>query len=407
MARSTETKWLLPASLTEFDPACSSPNVEEALKDQCSLVGTFDSCTIGCNKDAQQEALWKALPDTILGVPLEKWTVANGKVWQELRGMLAGFNYFNNRTGSADIFSLMETAPSSSYIEPFANLSDRAFWVINQTATVLFEPLIFNYLAYPQRLNAYSWLFNPDEMAFVGSQCFAASNPAPAESVGQFSGPTGMYCSTTDFLSLYNQTFVNFTGRGYLYSNGFTFLRFYSSKIKDSIKAKYGPVIGPSKGFEGDDEKFGQATCYAFSAGTTSFTRCALIDDGANYASCPIGNSFTYDAPTCSCERFGEAFKSCARHFTYPWFPSLYYRERDRSTLQSSGPFNKRVTSWHDPPDATTHRMFRLPVVDISQIQCTPSPFTGAHRNNPNALRPNANGAGNGLKKGRWSSGWP
>lgn len=45
--RMVPTRWLLPAALTEFDPRCNVSDVNAALANNCSLVGTFDSCTSG------------------------------------------------------------------------------------------------------------------------------------------------------------------------------------------------------------------------------------------------------------------------------------------------------------------------------------------------------------------------
>lgn len=52
VSRSLPTRWLLPASLTEFDPQCNVSDIDAALANNCSLVGTFDSCTSG--KDCER-----------------------------------------------------------------------------------------------------------------------------------------------------------------------------------------------------------------------------------------------------------------------------------------------------------------------------------------------------------------
>lgn len=142
----TEARWLFPASLTEFDVRCGSNDVNEAQSQNCSLVGTFNSCATGCSFDPLQEANWDSLPKSILGFDRSSWDIATGEQWQDLRGMLAGFRYFNNETGGADTFVLMETSPSSAYIEPFANLSTRAFWIVNQTANVSLRDIVVDNL---------------------------------------------------------------------------------------------------------------------------------------------------------------------------------------------------------------------------------------------------------------------
>lgn len=218
------TRWLLPASPGEFDPRCSSSSVEEADAAGCPLVGTWASCTTGCGLDPQQEALWAALPPSILGFPKEAWGLADGAVWDELRGMLAGFSLFRNETGPADAFTLMESAPSSGYAIPFANYSDRPWWIVNQSAAVALSDLAFGWEGLPifrsfptgnivpfftngreERVDctpdsdktycrsrvlldgncdlAYGdktpFYFQPLEMQ-ISAQCFAASNPNPA-----------------------------------------------------------------------------------------------------------------------------------------------------------------------------------------------------------------------------------
>ena len=149
MAASFPTRWLLPASPGEFDPRCVSSNVTEAHAANCSLVGSWQSCTTGCDLDPAQEAIWAGLPRSILGLPKDMWTVADGAVWDGVRGMLTGFSYFRNETGAADTFVLMETSPSSSYALPFANFSDRPWWIVNQSAAVAMTDLTYGFRGLP------------------------------------------------------------------------------------------------------------------------------------------------------------------------------------------------------------------------------------------------------------------
>lgn len=43
----TLTRWLLPADLSNFDPRCDINDVTKAQAANCSLIGTFKSCTTG------------------------------------------------------------------------------------------------------------------------------------------------------------------------------------------------------------------------------------------------------------------------------------------------------------------------------------------------------------------------
>lgn len=52
---SVQTQYLIPASPWAFDPDCTTSSVEEALKANCSLVGTWQSCGAGCGLDPVQE----------------------------------------------------------------------------------------------------------------------------------------------------------------------------------------------------------------------------------------------------------------------------------------------------------------------------------------------------------------
>ena len=47
LPRALPTRWLLPASLAEFDARCNVSDIGAAFANNCSLIGTFDSCTSG------------------------------------------------------------------------------------------------------------------------------------------------------------------------------------------------------------------------------------------------------------------------------------------------------------------------------------------------------------------------
>lgn len=53
-------------------------------------MGIFRSCAYGCNLDSTREARWPA-DKYVLGYWGGNWTVANGTVWDELRGLLTGW----------------------------------------------------------------------------------------------------------------------------------------------------------------------------------------------------------------------------------------------------------------------------------------------------------------------------
>jgi len=122
----TKTRWLLPASLAEFDPRCDTKNTEEAQANGCSAIGRFHSCTSGCGLDPAQEALWDALPDNLLGVSKEYWDVAGWPVWRDIKGTIA---QYSNQTGDGsplDALLFMENPPpDAAFGFKFTGMSDR------------------------------------------------------------------------------------------------------------------------------------------------------------------------------------------------------------------------------------------------------------------------------------------
>jgi hypothetical protein len=88
---SVKTRWLLPASLQTFDTRCANNrDVSQADAAGCPAVGTFRSCTFGCNRDPTREARWPR-DKYVLGYWGGDWTVAGGAAWEELRGVLTGW----------------------------------------------------------------------------------------------------------------------------------------------------------------------------------------------------------------------------------------------------------------------------------------------------------------------------
>ena len=69
---------------------------------------------------------------------------------------------------------------------------------------------------------------------------------------------------------------------------------------------------------------------------------------------------------------FTDVYDACHQpDFVYPWFGTRpWYRPMDAPG--NSVPLVE-YSQWTYPPDATTRKMFRLPYVDISKMQCTPS----------------------------------
>lgn len=147
ISRPLPTRWLLPASLTEFDPRCNVSDIDAALANNCSLLGTFDSCTTGryllrtflsfrhenlsslpifivasttgCGRDPRQEELWDALPSVIQGVRKSDWTVA-GVAWEEMRGILQGILEKDKGVyGPVDLLQFMESASPMTDRQPF------------------------------------------------------------------------------------------------------------------------------------------------------------------------------------------------------------------------------------------------------------------------------------------------
>ena len=414
------TRWLLPAALTEFDPRCSSNNLEEALQANCSLIGTFASCSTRCGLDPQQEALWDDLPDTILGFPRSAWGIADGQVWQDIRGMLAGFRSFNNQTTGADVFVLMETSPSSSYIEAFSNYSDRAFWIVNQTAAVKMEHVVLGDLpvfntwdtssgfncdyANSPKSDGETFDFQPGAMQYTAAQCFAASNPdADGTSLGQKSGPSGVYCSSTDFPALYNHNCTVYSDAApcVLKEGGTVYYpwRYQMNKkcqvgLKSSLLKQFGSALLPSVKTGGtanvacgwhwvyvkpgnggpdkycsqqascglakpDSNKYGVQICYGptIKRSSNSASRCPSSSD------CYYGKDASYSL--CSQEDLLHSSDYICQQddFRYPWFASgLYYKQTDTVPPPDSVSL-QQADGWSTPGDSATRQMFRLPIM--------------------------------------------
>lgn len=134
IATPTETRWLFPANLAEFDPRCYSTDAKEAAANGCSAVGKFESCTTGCGLDPGQEQMWDSLPDSILGVPKEYWDVAGWPAWRDLRGAIA---QYTNQTGGedpVDALRFLEDPPTDAgFGFKFVGMSDRPWWIGKNT----------------------------------------------------------------------------------------------------------------------------------------------------------------------------------------------------------------------------------------------------------------------------------
>jgi len=449
-ALATTTRWLLPASLVEFDSRCNSSNVDEALAAGCPAVGSFRSCAEGCLLDPAQEALWAALPDTILGMARDTWTIADGGVWKEVRGMLTGYQYYHNKTGPADTFIVMETPPLDSYVSAFKQMSDRPWWIVNQTAAVRMSDLVFDSLPVFKSFaldtkNVYyhdnggrylrcsagvcgegralkgdcreyytdeRFDFKPHELQ-VQAQCFAASNPdSSINSIGQRAGPTGVFCTSTDFAALFTQTcqeYIDATpcclnlyppgGRGCVESK--LLKKKCTTRLKPSLLAKFGTSLAPSQGKTGDvtsmcSYRLGGVTRSGFSEWYgVPIQHFVENSEGFCGLSTPE-NQVCFDSAD---SKSPSAYGACSPQFVYPWFgneTATYKPWKFGSDFRKNdlGPA-ELVPGWTVPNDSATRRLFRLPVADISRMVCSPSPFIKAgHENDPNELRPRRNSAG-------------
>ena len=92
-----------------------------------------------------------------------------------------------------------------------------------------------------------------------------------------------------------------------------------------------------------------------------------------------------------------QQYQECSPGFLYPWFgkTKATYRPWVRKNNKPAYGDPTTVPGWTIPTDSQSRRMFRLPVADITKMQCSPSPFINAgHANDPTALRPRKNLAG-------------
>lgn len=229
-----ETRYLIPASLSGFDPRCSSPDVKEAEAAGCSLMGYFDSCTHGCDKDPIQEARWRDLSSPF-GIHLDAWDIANGSVWLDIEDAFAGWAYNNSEVDQTqsyklDVFRLMEADFSDSIHANFKEMSDRPFWIVNQTADkVLWEDLFIDkyplHSDFPETsLSGRPCLHSniePEDRDrpfdfyqlnshYPNAKCFAVSIPeSEATHSDWFVRPSGIHCSSTGFRELFQQRCID------------------------------------------------------------------------------------------------------------------------------------------------------------------------------------------------------
>lgn len=78
---------------------------------------------------------------------------------------------------------------------------------------------------------------------------------------------------------------------------------------------------------------------------------------------------------------------SLSLHTVYPWFPSKPMYKQSNAYVNISG-WTQATSASSDP------YMFRLPVVDITTMKCTPSPFYNAHADAPDEPRSPRSSAG-------------
>ena len=145
-AVNTTTKWLLAASPATFDPRCAYSDILYASAADCAAVGTFKSCGTGCKLNAYQESLWENL-QLPLGYPSNSWFPATGKVWRDLRGVLTGFKAEQDPSASGDggdTLALLEKGDIFLGFIPFDNMTDRPYWIVNETVSVPMQQLLYD-----------------------------------------------------------------------------------------------------------------------------------------------------------------------------------------------------------------------------------------------------------------------
>lgn len=254
-------------------------------------------------------------------------------------------------------------------------------YIVNETTIVRVPDLLFKI---PEKAGR---AFMPQNSVYK-AQCFAASHPLTYNLTGDNPGPTGIHCTMADFVTIYDSKDVY-----EFVVDGVTF--YYVVKLQDSLLQKFNKTLAPSRNLTG----VAHATClnprepapftiYGCSFDTDGYG----IDNDCKYANGGSWGKRTYPPDGvngCTCSKSFPDFDKCAPNFEYPWF-----RELLRSA-SSTGPYDEPVTPWHNPPDSLTRRMFRLPVVDLSKLTCTPSPFINAgHAQNSAQTRPSRSSTG-------------
>ena len=126
----TESRWLMPADISQFDPRCNTTNVMEAEANGCFLVGKFHSCATGCGMDPDTEKLWDDLPEVILGISKDKWNIAGWAVWKEIRGAIGQYSNRTDEETSVDALLFMDNPPADSGATfRFVGMSDRPWFI--------------------------------------------------------------------------------------------------------------------------------------------------------------------------------------------------------------------------------------------------------------------------------------
>lgn len=206
----------------------------------------------------------------------------------------------------------------------------------------------------------------------LNSTCFAASNPSTETTPRSKYAPTGIYCSSLDFRSLYDIQsestndnarpccHKNVESRKQIYEGTAKIFEcteycpnekfFYTTRLKDTLTTSFG--LRPSTGVNG-------------SANSACGWINALTQDEN------VGNpKFYYNSPEAFC-----VLTDGGAQFKYPWFLEQVERQ-SQAPVPGTG------------VGSVGEKMFRLPVVDLDKATCTPSPFLFAgHADDPSRPR--------------------
>lgn len=464
----TETRWLFPANLEQFDPRCNTTDVQQAAANGCSAVGKFESCATGCGLNPGQEQLWDSLPDSLLGVPKKNWDVAGWLAWRDLRGAIAQYTNKTGGEGPVDALLFLENPPfDGGFGFKFVGMSDRPWWIgkstqkedvyfprgrqltfpsslrhlhffpsillpyntVNQTTMIRPENVFFDEIpasnnfppqkdsglmvdgtyvgdcgyisdnnfefnnnlyqdacdtALRQKMNPFAWV-EPNLM--LESACFVASKSPRND--GEYKtvpaskySPTGVYCSSLDFRYLYERTCqvndkaspccLGIYGRSSTTCPECTLrCETYNDPVKKLCTTRVPEKVRNMIGQDVDWKRPQPSNC--------GWAASLEVKQGCG-SSEPSSMAYTLTAADCSVGNISNYRDMPDNYVQHPWMLTFRNRPINESTINEAA----------DVPD-----MFRLPVVDLNKVVCTPSPFLFAgHADDPDAPRPRRSIAG-------------